>query len=348
MKFFLSWMLAAIAAMAVLIYGSGLSSAKPQDAPVTDAAADVFSQFYIPLPQGAEKTVIPAEAAEKFDISVYNAKAKAYMDMPLDEYLYGVLLAEMPKEFGGEALKAQAVAARTLVMYKLSASAPAEHKNAPVCTSSGHCMAYISPEDYAAAAGDASYLLRVKEAVDSTSGQILTYLGKPIMAAFHASSYGSTENVSDVWQTDLPYLTSVYTPEAEYPDKVKKLITEKTVTELEFYDAVCSYDKDTALTAAAVKKGIACKKDPAGRVKTVGLGDTEIKASALRTALSLRSTDFTVRAEDGGKLTFTVRGSGHGVGMSQYGAAIMAENGSDYTEILSHYYVGTELSEISR
>lgn len=204
-------------------------------------------------------------------------------------------------------------------------------------------MAYISPEDYVAASGDAAYLARVKAAVDSTSDKILTYRGKPIMAVFHASSYDSTENSADVWGTSYPYLVSVSTPEESYPDKVKKLTTEKTVTELEFYDAVRSTDENAAITAAAVKKGIVCERDASGRVKTVCIGDARIKATALRSALSLRSTDFTVKSEGGGKLTFTVRGNGHGVGMSQYGAAIMAENGSTYTEILAHYYTDTEL-----
>ncbi len=349
MKFFLTWMFAAFAAMAVLLYGSGLSSAKAQTVQTgafsEDNLTDNFlSDYLIPLPQSLKNAADTEIAEKKLEISVYNSKAKAYMNMPLDEYLYGVLLAEMPQSFGDEALRAQAVAARTLAAYKLESKPSAEHKNSAVCTSSGHCMAYISPEDYVAASGDASYLLRVKEAVDSTTGEILTYGGKPIMAAFHASSYGRTENSFDVWGADYPYLKSVSTPEENYPDIVKNLVTEKEVTELEFYDAVCKADKDAAITASSVKKGISLINDESGRVKTVCIGDTKIKASALRTALSLRSTDFKVEYKDG-KLIFTVRGSGHGVGMSQYGAAIMAENGDSYKDILAHYYSGSALSK---
>lgn len=337
MKFFISWFLCGIVLVSLLVFGYTYEKkpAEKSDGHIEKAA--------FKLPKLIKSELSENEKIE-FSISVYNAKADAYMQMPLNEYLYGVLLAEMPKDFETEALKAQAVAARTLVMYKLESGNPKDHINAPVCTSSGHCMAYISPEDYMAAAKDSNtdFLKRAKEAVDTTDGEILEYDGKPIMAAFHASSYGKTENSEEKWSVEYPYLRSVDSPEQYYPDKVKNLVSEKKFTILEVYDKISEKYKDASISASAVKKGISAERDESGRVKKVSLGEITLSGNEVRTMFSLRSTAFDAKI-DGNNIVFTTYGSGHGVGMSQYGANILASQGKDYKEILSHYYTNTTL-----
>ncbi len=363
MKFFLSWFAVGFGVIAVLLYGLKAIPLKENKENLTvqdklemwEAASPVF----LPLTdkQKEDQKDINSEANDdestslsesELIIDVYNSKADAYMKIPLEEYLYGVILAEMPQSFDDEALKAQAVAARTMVLFKSAGEKNKSHPHAYVCTNSGHCMAYLHPEDYiAASSGTGSeFLERIKKAVNETKGQILTDEGKPIMAVFHASSYGSTENSESVWSVKYSYLRAVDTPEKLYPDKVKSLTTDKTIDIYEFYDKVCEKYPNTTLTVAAVKKGFNIEKTESGRVKTVTIGDTVIKGTAFRSMLGLRTTDFDVKYEDG-NIVINVRGNGHGVGMSQYGATLLAsELGYTYKEILAHYYTGVEITNL--
>ncbi len=360
MKFFLSWFAMGIGVVAVLLYGINSAPVKEKSEGLTSLEKlemwEVASPVFLPLAdkqEGAENENIQSDQEENTSspeseliIDVYNSKADAYMKMPLEEYLYGVVLAEMPQSFDDEALKAQAVAARTMVLFKAAEGTNSTHPHAAVCTNSGHCMAYLHPEDYiAASAGTGSeFLERIKAAVNETKGEILTVDGEPIMAVFHASSYGRTENSEAMWSVKYPYLRAVESPEKLYPDKVKGLLTDKTVSIYEFYDKVCAKFPDTTLTVAAVKSGINIEKTDAGRVKTVTIGDTAIKGKDFRSMLGLRTTDFSVKYEDG-NIIINVRGNGHGVGMSQYGASLLAsEKGYSYKEILTHYYTGVEIT----
>ena len=350
MKFFVSWFAIGFGVVAVLLYGLGAAPKNVKEKEISVAEKlemwEMASPVFLPLAdkQESEESTPPDES--KLTIDVYNSKADAYMKMPLDEYLYGVVLAEMPQSFADEALKAQAVAARTMVLFKSEGGENSAHPHAAVCTSSGHCMAYLHPEDFLSASEGAGseFLERVKSAVDSTSGEILTFEGAPIMAVFHASSYGRTENSEALWSVKYPYLRAVESPEKLYPDKVKGLLTEKRLTVYEFYDKLTAKFPDTTLTVAAVKSGFATEKTDAGRIKSVCVGDTVIKGTAFRNMLGLRTTDFSVKYEDG-NVVINVRGNGHGVGMSQYGATLLAsEQGYGYKEILSHYYTGAELT----
>ena len=351
MKFFLSWFAIGFGVVAVLLYGLGAAYQKDtvknigieQKLEMWQMASPVF------LPLADKQTVKDDKdklAESELTIDVYNSKANAYMKMPLDEYLYGVVIAEMPQSFDDEALKAQAVAARTMVLFKKSSDASPDHPHAAVCTSSGHCMAYLHPEDLisASAGAGSDFLERVKRAVDATSGEVLTYEGEPIMAVFHASSYGRTENSEAMWSVKYPYLRAVESPEKLYPDKVKGLLTEKTFTVYEFYDKLTAKFPETTVTVAAVKNGFKTEKTDAGRIKSVSVGDAIIKGSTFRNMLGLRTTDFSVKYADG-NIVVNVRGNGHGVGMSQYGASLLAsEKGYDYKQILAHYYTDTVLT----
>lgn len=252
------------------------------------------------------------------------------MSLSLREYLRGVVAAEMPVSFGPEALKAQAVAARTYVL------AAARHENARVCTDSACCLAWCGTDALQSAWGDdfEKNLAAVESAVAATDGEYLRYDSEPIQAVFHASSGGATENSGAIW-SDLPYLQSVSTPETA--ESVPGLVTTVTVpADILAGTLALDTDDDPAQWLEAIRK------NDAGRVKGVLLGGKAFTGTYLRRAFGLRSTDFDL-VWDGENFLFTVTGHGHGVGLSQYGAKLLAADGWTYRQILAHYYPGTEL-----
>lgn len=346
MKFFVSWFMIACAVLGVLLFASRKDPVLPQGViSVEDSVGLVFSD--------PEKRLIPAKAADvkntdDIAINVYNSSAKAYMQMPVSEYLYGVLIAEMPSDFGDEALKAQAVAARTLILYKLKNGCSTDHKDAPVCTGSGHCMAYVSPEAYIKSGGSTDFLLRVKNAVEATAGEYAVYDGDPIMAVFHSSSAERTEDCENVWGASYPYLRSVTSPEVYYPESVKKLYTEKDCDLDAFLKTIGEKYPDFSVSASTVKSAnsVVSEKNQNGRVSAVKIGELSISGTSFRSLFSLRSTDFEIKITDTG-VNFSVCGYGHGVGMSQYGAKIMDMQGKTYKDILSHYYTGIKIAKLS-
>lgn len=254
--------------------------------------------------------------------------------MDLEEYLVGVVLAEMPASFETEALKAQAVVART---YTLRAhEGKSKHEAAAVCTDSACCQAYRSAVDYRADGGTAENVDKVSAAVEGTCGQVLTYEGNLIDATYFSCSGGTTEDAVAVWGAEIPYLQSVSSPGEEnaayYTDSVAF-----TVSELE---------QKLGLTAEETIRFEDLTYTAGGGVDEVTVCGRTFRGTELRKLLGLRSTAFTVSVE-GEKVTFHTRGFGHRVGMSQYGADAMALNGSSYQEILQHYYQGTVLENRS-
>lgn len=251
------------------------------------------------------------------------------------DYLVGVVAAEMPASFEPEALKAQAVAARTYILDH-AAHPPEAHRNAAVCADPGCCCAHITEEEMRENWGGdyRKNLRRIRDAVRETDGQRLTYAGEPIRAVFHSSSGGQTEASAALWGA-VPYLVSVPSPE-----------TAQTVPGFETTVTVSASDAAQAL-------GVALPEDPAqwlgetvrdgaDRVETITIGGKALTGAEARRLFSLRSTNFIAEIADG-NLVFHVIGSGHGVGMSQYGANVMAQQGALYSEILAHYYPGTVL-----
>lgn len=255
------------------------------------------------------------------------------VEMPLEEYVVGVVLAEVPASFAMEALKAQAVASRT---YALCACEGNRHSGSDICTSYTCCQAYISPETYLAAGGSEDNLQKIRRAVEETAGQVLTYQGSLICATYFSCSGGSTEDAVAVWGTDVPYLQAVESPGEEFA----AVYTDSYVfTAEEFQTALCirlDGAPDAWFGEVVYTEG--------GGVATMEIGGVAYRGTTLRTLLGLRSTAFTLRVADGGIYIETL-GYGHRVGMSQYGAEAMAVAGSDYAEILAHYYLGTSLSE---
>jgi len=250
--------------------------------------------------------------------------------MNLDDYLVGVVLAEMPASFETEALKAQAVVARTYTLK--CAEAGVKHGSGSVCTDYACCQAYVAEEDYT---GGADGLEKVRTAVYSTAGEVLTYEGKLIEATYFSCSGGMTEDAVAVWGTDYPYLRSVESPgeegAAHYSDSVYFTAEAfQSCLDKELSGSPKSWLGFTTYTAG-------------GGVNTIRIGGEDYKGTDIRMKLGLRSTVFTMTADTNG-ITVETKGFGHRVGMSQYGADAMAVKGSRYEEILAHYYQGTQLT----
>lgn len=263
-------------------------------------------------------------------------------DMTMEDYLMGVTAAEMPASFAEEALKAQAVAARTYTLYKLT-SGGNHGDTADICTDSTCCQAYISQEAARSNWGEQADALeeKIRTAVTDTDGEAILYGGVPILAVFHSSSAGLTRAAGQVWQNDLPYLQPVDSPEASasipnYYSRVDfspETIREKLLARIPAADL--AGDQNTWLKNAV--------RDSAGSVETVEVGGVTVKGSTVRAALGLRSACFEWELQDG-RFAFYVTGHGHGVGLSQYGANAMAEAGADYKTILTHYYTGVTVA----
>lgn len=279
----------------------------------------------------AEPEVTTPSVREIRKISVLTEDG-AVVEMALDDYLTGVLLAEMPASFEPEALKAQAVVSRTYALRR--EARPTRHPEAGVCTSPACCQAYLSPEAYLAGGGNGSDVDKIRAAVEATSGQVLTWQGQLIEATFFSCSGGSTEDAVAVWGSDVPYLRAVPSPgeeeAAHYSDTV-------TFSRAELENALgisLSGPADTWFSDILYTAG--------GGIASLTAGGRTFTGVEMRQALNLRSTDMEFSpAED--SVTVTTHGYGHRVGMSQYGAQAMAEGGSTYDEILAYYYAGTQL-----
>lgn len=281
-------------------------------------------------------------------VRVYLHQENRVAYMQLEDYLVGVVGAEMPAEFPLEALKAQAVAARTYVVKRTSAGGIENppHAGADVCDDHRHGQAWLPREELKKRWGTVryyNYYYKVKKAVDETRGQVLTCQGELIDAAYHASCGGRTENAEDVWKYEVPYLKSVPCPYDSDPDPVQ-------TASFSFEQVDQALGTSLAAVPAAGKEKAArdiklVEKTDAGRPKVLQIGSRQFRAAAVRDLLGLRSTRFTWNIE-GDTVTFTTTGYGHGVGLCQYGAKGMAEHGYNYRIILGHYYSGAEITEM--
>ena len=261
--------------------------------------------------------------------------------LPMDEYLGGVLLAEMPASFPLEAQKAQAVVARTYALRQRVLGG--KHENADVCTDPSCCQAWIRYEDYAEREGTKTAKAAAEQAaqaVHCTDGQALFYEGALIDATYFSSSGGRTEAAVEVWGSDVPYLQSVDSPGEEgalHDGEIKSFSAQ------ELRNLLQAIRPEADLSGAAENWFGAVTETEGGGVDRMEIGGAAFSGLELRSLLGLRSTVFSVTV-DGDTVSFTTHGNGHRVGMSQYGAKAMADTGSGYDEILAHYYPGTELA----
>ena len=281
-----------------------------------------------------------AEKEKRQSIVLLDEGAAISMDM--HSYLVGVVAAEMPALFPAEALKAQAVAARTYAAY---CAGLGRHENADICSYSGCCQAWMSPQQLKERWGAdyEKYNSIIEAAVEESAGEYISYGGQPVLAAFHSSSAGATENSGQIWNP-TPYLVSVSSPETA--ENLPQLISQVRVAPLDLRDAILSVYPEADMSGTPHTWLGSRSESAAGRVDSLEIGGVSVPGTRLRQLFSLRSTDFNLDF-DGTDFVFTVAGYGHGVGMSQYGAKLMAESGSDYRSILAHYYPGTSLLHFS-
>ena len=280
---------------------------------------------------------------ERRMISVYLADEGRVAQMELESYVCGVVAAEMPAAYHLEALKAQAVAARTRAIWQVENGGCALHAGADICTDSAHCQGYATPAQCRELWGEAytAYRDRVLEAVAATRDELVTYGGQPITVMYHAISGGRTEAAQTVFSEALPYLVSV---ESDGEEGARGFLEDTFFT---FDEMAASLGEafGLELTADEVERTLAVAGyTDTGRVAAMLVGGREVEATAFRQALGLRSTWFTL-SMDGSGVTFHQRGYGHGVGMSQAGANSMAADGADYRAILTHYYPGVAVEK---
>lgn len=286
-----------------------------------------------------------------YDYDKYNTIKLLHTDtdkveeIQLDEYLYGVVSAEMPASFEEEALKAQAVVARTYTIYKI-VNNDGKHGEADICDDSGCCQAWISKEDRLEKWDEdkrEENWNKIVDAVKSTQGKIITYEGKPINAFFHSNSGGTTEAPIDVWGgSGYPYLQSVATAGE---DAYSQYSSEATFSKEEFEEKIKEVHSDFEIDFDE-KDCIKVEEYTDGnRVKTVKIGNLELSGVEVRTIFGLRSANFKVTINDN-EIKFEVTGYGHGVGMSQTGADSLAKEGQSYEDIIHHYYTDVEIEDM--
>ena len=299
--------------------------------PLTAATA-VDKPFSV---QTSVDTPQPYDKVKDEKVKVLMSATGEVSEFSLEDYLFGVVAAEMPALYEGEALKAQTVAAYTYYLRKSETHAADGYNISDDYTVD---QAFVTPEAAAEKWGDGAkeYENKIRSAVKSVMGQKLTYDGALAATVYHAISSGKTENAQDVWGGDYPYLISV---DSSFDKLASGYLSTVTKSAEEVKTALASIAEIGDLT-------INCFSDPvrseAGGIKTINVAGKSASGSDVRHLLGLRSTDFDV-AFDGSSYTFTVRGYGHGIGMSQNGANYMAQQGKTYSDILLHYYPGCKI-----
>lgn len=279
----------------------------------------------------------PARSAES-QAMVRVLEDGAVSELDEADYLTRVILSEMLPGFGLEAMKAQAVAARTFALRQRAAG---KHPEADVCTQSSCCQACCSVEDLRERLGDQfrdAWALAYS-AVQQTEGEVLTFGGKLIDATYFSCSGGSTEDAAAVWGTDVPYLRAVESPGEQ---DAAVFASSVCVSAEAFRQTICTVDSAADFSAGPADWIGQAEQTPGGGVAWIRIGGTEMTGVQLRRLFHLNSTKFTL-AWDGTQFVFDVRGYGHRVGMSQYGAQAMAELGFDYRAILLYYYRGVTI-----
>ena len=267
-------------------------------------------------------------------ITVLNSETGENTKMNISDYIFGVVSAEMPAEYSEEALKAQAVAAYTYALYnkKENADKPYDITDSP--NTDQH---YISYEKACEKWGENApkYSEKIKNAVKSVEGEYISFSGEPILALYHAISGGKTEDIADVFGVSLPYLVS--------SDSIGDLLENDYQTSVSLTPQQFSALLEDKVTLSGEAKNWVSdvKHRDNGYVKSVTICGKEFKGTEIRSIFSLRSANFDINFD--GSFNFTVRGYGHGVGLSQSGAEYMAKQGGTYKEILMWYYKNCEI-----
>lgn len=253
--------------------------------------------------------------------------------MEMDNYLVAVLLREMPARFEFEALKAQAVVARTYLLRRWEGDS--RHINADICTDSTCCQAYWDVDAYLSEGGTTENVDKIRRAVSDTKDEVLLYNAHLIEATYFACSGGMTEDAVAVWGRDVPYLRAVESPGEE---SAKHYVDTVTFTIEEFLQRLGVESNGKVLDIREIQY------TAGGGLDTINVCGVTVKGTDIRKKLGLNSTSMQIDVY-GEIVRITTKGKGHRVGMSQYGADAMAKKGSDYKEILYHYYNDTEIAK---
>jgi len=256
------------------------------------------------------------------------------VSVPFEEYIKGVLAGEMPVSFDKEALKAQAVAARSYVLKKIEDSGNNEYDVVDTVMNQVYLDDIYLKEAWKDTFDEKNN--KLKEVIAETRGEYLTYNGEVAEAFFFSTSTGKTENSGEVFMTQLPYLQSV---DSSWDAEVSPVFNDRE--EYSVYDFCTKLNLRYRETISIE----ILKTTSTGRVKSLKINGVEFSASEVTSALGLRSTYFNIE-QIGSNIVIDTKGYGHGVGMSQYGALAMAKKGYTYDQILKYYYQGVEISKL--
>ena len=264
-------------------------------------------------------------------------------ELTMEDYLWGVVAAEMPASFEPEALKAQACAARTYTVIRQN-SGSKKHPGADLCDDSTCCQAYT---DRASAQkrwglGAGKNTRKIAEAVSATDGLGILYEGQPIQALFFSSAAGNTVDAAEVWGNSVDYLKSVSSPEGEEVPNYKSQVV---LSVEEVRDKILAVYPEADLSGGPETWFGTLHPGAGGAVAAAEVGGLTLTGGQMRKLFGLRSASFSVACTDG-SFIFNVVGHGHGVGMSQYGANAMAAEGKSFRDILTWYYTGVEVAPL--
>lgn len=267
------------------------------------------------------------EVKEEIKLALKDTSTGEIKNIELEDYIVGVVAGEMPASFNEEALKAQAIASRTYAMYKMKNSngtydLVTDKTNQVYITEDKMKSLWQENFDY--------YFEKIKKAVYDTKDLIMTYNGNVILSMYFARSNGKTEDAIAVFGSNEEYLKSVESPE-------ENLTSEVTISKDEFCNKL-----NISCDAINISDVL---KSSSGRINSLNINDKTFKGTEIRTLFDLKSTDFDISI--GSEIKFVTKGYGHGVGMSQYGANKLAQNGKNYEEILKHYYQNINIEKIS-
>ncbi|MFJ7676798.1 stage II sporulation protein D [Peribacillus sp. NPDC097264] len=283
---------------------------------------------------------VAANKMSSIDVAVYRTATQKIQKLPLETYLSGVVAAEMPADFEEEALKAQALTARTYIVNQLmSNNRRGLPKGADVGDTVMHQVYKNDNELKKQWGSDYKWKMKkIDKAIKATEGKILTYDGKPITATFFSTSNGYTENSEEYWQAEFPYLKSVSSPwDKESPKFYNKMVV----------DAGDFERKLGVSLSSGTTIGTVVQRTTGNRVALVEIGGKKLTGMQIREKLGLNSSDFDWERQ-GNQIVITTKGYGHGVGMSQYGANGMAREGKNYEDIVKYYYKGVKVQSSSK
>ncbi|MCR1972201.1 stage II sporulation protein D [Clostridium cochlearium] len=285
---------------------------------------------------------------EEIKVKVYISKDKKIIELDLEDYIKGVVSAEMPAEFHEEALKAQAIAARTYAIPRIKQLGGVSCKNvngADLCDTV-HCQAFLTKEVRMKGWSEKKrneYWNKIENAVESTAGEVLVYKDEIIKGAYYFStSSGFTENGQDIFASTEPYLKSVKSQGEEIAPKYK---SNKNYSYSEFINIINKKYPKSISNIKNIKNEVKIKsRTSGGSVKEIVLGKTIITGPTFRKIFNLNSSNFNIKFEKD-KINIECKGYGHGVGMSQWGANVLGKSGENYKDILKHYYTGVEIKK---